>query len=360
MIDEKDRLLLSYLQKGLPIQSRPFIPFGAKIGLDTADVLLRIERLRQGDFLSGIRAVWEPKAFCYQGAWAAMSFPEGELGLKAEIIGKHPGVIYSAERDHDLNFWFFITVPASHDLEAHVRVLEKQTAPEKSVLFPLRRSIKGGSFLQALDGEIYEGAVELPLNPGEAGSLQGVARPGLSRVGGLSLDETRVARVMQEDLPITDEPFRRFAESLGMPEEQFLGVLDGLVRKGYLKRIGAHLIKKRPASRPKMIVAWQIPGEKLDKAAVEFLEFPEIIYADARECCPGFPYSVSTVVQFENEIELEALVRRIEDRIGKWPSRTVRTVREIKKTALKYFPKELDAWWVRNRALADEALQRSM
>jgi hypothetical protein len=53
--------------------------------------------------------------------------------------------------------------------------------------------------------------------------------------------------------------------------------------------------------------------------------------------------------------ELEVLVRRVQDRIGKWPYRILMTTHELKKNPMKYFPKELDRWWYENRHVAEAA-----
>ena len=44
-MDEKDRLLLTYLQNGLSLTLRPFDVLSAKIGADSAELLVRIQRL---------------------------------------------------------------------------------------------------------------------------------------------------------------------------------------------------------------------------------------------------------------------------------------------------------------------------
>lgn len=347
MIEEKDRLLLSHLQKGLPLSNRPFAALGTKIGTDAADVLLRIEKLRREGLLAGVKAVWNYRAFRYQGAWVAMRVKKEALEEGAKIIGEHPGVIYGAEREHNFNFWFFITVPVEHDLEAHVRILEKQITPEAALFLPSRKVLKGTHFLRALDERFYEPVCE------------GLLRKLSFKKSGLLLNEMRIVRVMQDDLPVTDEPFRRFSEKLGIPEEQFLELLNGLMRKGYLKHIGAHLTVKKASSESGTLVVWKIPEEKLDKVAEFFVECPAVVFADVRHGYPEFPYPVHTLVRAGDAMELEALTRRIEDGIGKWPHQAIRLAREIKKTPMRYFPKELDAWWVRNRHVVETAFQQS-
>jgi DNA-binding Lrp family transcriptional regulator len=47
-VDDVDRRLLAAIQDGLPLVSRPYAAVGARLGLDEAEVIGRIERMQQG------------------------------------------------------------------------------------------------------------------------------------------------------------------------------------------------------------------------------------------------------------------------------------------------------------------------
>ena len=116
-MDEKDRLLLTYLHSGLPLVERPFDALAEKTGVDGAEILVRIQRLMQEGLLTGVRAVFDFRMFHYQSSWVAMRFDPSDLDANTEIILQHPGVIYACERDHSFNFWFYLAVPAEHVLK---------------------------------------------------------------------------------------------------------------------------------------------------------------------------------------------------------------------------------------------------
>ena len=345
MIEEKDRLLLSHLQKGLPLVSQPFAALGTKISSDSADVLLRIEKLKKAGLLKGIQAFWDEKAFHYQSAWAAIRLDAKGFFAKAQRILDHPGVIYAAEMEGELNCWFFITVPAGHHLEAHVHILEKQTASEACAFLPLKKTLKGSSLLGSFEGIDCEVADEY------------VEKRKLAQSSALSLEKIRVIRTMQGGVPITDAPYQRMAEESRIPVDHFLSILNELLEEGYLKRIGACLEVKKSGKTAKTLVAWRIPEEKLKKTAESFLEIQEIVYAGTRPSYPAFAYSVYTLIEAKDPAELEVRVRRIEDKIGKWPHKTVPVLRRLKAEPMRYFPRELESWWAKHRSLADELLQ---
>jgi len=332
-MDEKDRLLLTYLQNGLPLTPRPFEGWSAKIGLDSAELLVRIQRLKKEGTFGGIRAILDPRAFHYQGAWVAARFePEG-LVSAAEVFSRHPGVIYICEREHEFNLWFFITVPEGQDLELHVRCLGKLSGARRTLLLPVRKVFKGSDLLNSLDGETFPAMGEHFEKRQTAGSLDWTAA------------EIEMIRKLQEPFPLTDEPYQKIAADFGITEAQVLETMKALVKKGCLKRIGSFSKHGAAPSSAKTWVVWQIPEEKLERIGLEIAEFTEVLYADWRPAFSELPYSLYGVVRAGAPEEIEGLARRMQERIGKWPYRVMVTVLELKKERIRYFPKEMDAWW---------------
>lgn len=366
-MDEKDRLLLICLQSGLPLIPRPFDVWATKIGTDNAELLVRIQRLKKEGSLSEIKAILDPRVLRYQSAWVAMRLgekhqvspedvPNGQHSVRIEsfeldsrtgVLWQHPGVIYGCEREHEFNIWFFITVPEDHDLELHVRCLEKRAVSQQTLLLPVRKVFKGTDLLSSLDAGIFPAMSE------HFEKRQAV------RSSDLKAEEIGMIRQLQEPFPATDEPYKKIAADLGITEAQALERIKALAGRGFLRRIGSY---PRPATAvpvSNMLVVWQIPEERLERIGPDLAEFHEVLYSDCRPSYPEFPYSFYTIIRAVNAAELEGVLRRIQDRIGKWPYRTLETVRELKKEKMKYFPKELDAWWRENRRAAETAFNRS-
>jgi len=338
-MDEKDRLLLTYLQNGFPLTPRPFEAWSVKIGTDIADLLVRIQRLKREGSVGGIKAILDPRAFCYQSAWVAMQAGEGF----GEVLGQHPGVIYGCEREHAFNVWFFISAPLGHDLESHVRCLEKLSGAQKTLFLPVRKVFKGSDYLNSLDADTFTAS-------GEHFEKQRVPKPSL-----LTAEEIRMLRRLQESFPVTDEPYKKIAVDLGITEAEALEQLRSLEKKGCLRRIGGFLKTAAAPSCAKALIVWKIPEEKLSSMGPDMAAFAEVFYADQRPAFTEFPYSFYTMVRAGTPEELDALARRIQKRIGPWPFQILRTVREFKKEGMKYFPGGLDAWWQEKRYLTEIA-----
>ncbi len=359
-MDEKDRLLLTYLQNGLPLTPRPFDVWSAKIGADTAEILVRMQRLKKEGTFEGIKAILEPRALHYQSAWVAVRLGEehqvspgdvpnerhsariGEdLESRTEVFWQHPGVIYGCEREHEFNVWFFIAAPADHDLELHVRCLEKLAGARRTLFLPVRKVFKGTDLLSSWDAETFPAMNERFEKRQTVGSSD------------LTIEEIGMIRQLQEPFPFTDEPYRKIAADLGITEVQALERIKSLAKKGCLKRIGSFFKSVVVLPSTRALVVWQIPEEKLERIGPEIAEFGEVLYADRRPAFTEFPYTLYTMIRAGTSAELEVLARRIQDRIGKWPYRVMVTTRELKKEQMKYFPKELDAWWRESRHVAE-------
>ncbi|MFH1208829.1 MAG: hypothetical protein V1673_04655 [Candidatus Omnitrophota bacterium] len=382
-MDEKDRLLLTYLHNGLSLTLRPFDVLSAKIDADSAELLVRIQRLKQEGIFAGIKAILNPRTFHYQSAWVAVKVgPErqalgeavprdgsstqlssGELESCAEVFGRHPGVVYGCEREHEFNLWFFIAAPAGHDLELHVKCLEKLAGIQKALFLPVRKVFKGSDLLSSLDAGTFPAMDEHFKRRRAAGFPHLTARTGqehqapagVARKDGPSAKEIEMIRQLQEPFPLTDAPYRKIAADLGISENQALEWVKALAKKGYLKRIGSFPRSEVFLSGAKTLVVWQIPEEKLERIGSEIAGFSEVLYADRRPVFTEFPYSLYTMVRVSTSTEVEVLARRMQDRIGKWPYRALMTTRELKKNPMKYFPKELGGWWHESRHVVETA-----
>jgi len=366
-MDEKDRLLLTYLQNGLPLTSRPFDVWSSKIGADNAELLVRIQRLKKEGTFGGIKAILDPRGLHYQSAWVAVRIGQerlapaeavlkdrplvridpGELGPRTEVFWDHPGVIYGCERDNEFNVWFFIAVPADHDLELHVRCLEKLAGASRGLFLPVEGVFKGTDLLNALDPETF---------PVMSERFEGNRAKDLPD---LTVEEIRMIRQLQEPFPLTDEPYRKIASDLGITEVQALERMKSLVKKGCLKKIGSFLKPAGALLSAKALVVWQIPEEKLERIGPAIAEFGDVLYADRRPAFAEFPYSLYSMIRAGTPAELEVSIRRMQDRIGKWPCRTLATIREFKKKRMQYFPKDLDVWWRMSRHVVETAFNGS-
>jgi len=251
-MDDLDRQLLTYLQKEIPLQSRPFEVVGAKFGVDPGEVILRIHRLKEQKVIRQISAIFDTKSLGYKSTLVAMKFAEDKIDQGAEIINQHPGVSHNYKRNHDFNLWFTVAVPPKDSLEEHIQRLHDLSGAEKTLILPTLKLFKIGVKLdltgkesrQEKSGEIYDDSRRRKTAPD------------------LTPTEINVIRILQEDFPLTDEPYLKMAGELGITEEALFATVNSFIERGYLRRFAAILHHRRAGFAANSMVVWQIPEEK--------------------------------------------------------------------------------------------------
>lgn len=320
-MDDKDRELLGWLRKGVPLIPRPFEALAAKTGLDAAEVLLRVLRLNEEGAVSPLRAVLDARQFAYQNVWAAAELEEDDLLFEAAAarINAHPGVARSHRRFHRFNFWFTLMLPPSENAEEHIALLLENSGARSMVLMPAQKSFCAGVETEAPKRNLTD----------------------------FEADELKVLRVLQDDLPMADAPFLRLASSIGMKESLFLEAAQDLLKRGVLKRIAAQFPAELMPQPPQSMAVWQVPEEKQASVAREMSLVSGVTRTAVRRAHPAFPYSLYMFFASAPEDE-ERIISETESRVGKWPRLNVPVVREYKTDRPKYFP-NLETWTRQNQ-----------
>ncbi len=107
-LTESEYRLLNEVQRGFPLEPRPFARLGPRYGLDEAGVLGSIGRMRAGGAISRLGAVVAPNTLG-ASTLAAMTVPAARLKKIAALVSARPEVNHNYEREHAFNLWFVVT-----------------------------------------------------------------------------------------------------------------------------------------------------------------------------------------------------------------------------------------------------------
>lgn len=306
-MDDIDRQLLIHLQKDIPLLPKPFEAVGRKVGIDSADVILRMNRLAEEKVIREIAAIFDLDKINYQSTLVGMKLAEDKVDAAAAVICRHPGVPQCCKRRGEWNLWFLLALPLQESLEAHVARLEQFTGAQKTFSF---------NTLQ-----VYK-----PFESGEDKKE-------------LTEREIQLVRLLQEEFPLTDEPFRKLARQAGVTEESLLREIQLFQKSGFLKRLTATTTFGEKSSE-NTLVMWQVPQEKIDAAGRGIAAFSEVQSCKAQMACEDLPYSLHAVIERVSQ----GLLDKIEQRIGLWPSQCFLKEKDYKKSRLKYFSEEVQEW----------------
>ncbi|NMG76754.1 Lrp/AsnC family transcriptional regulator [Aromatoleum diolicum] len=138
VIDDTDRALINALQGDFPLTRQPFFDVAARLGLDEAQVIARLQRLLNERVLTRFGPMFQIEriggAFCL----AAMRVPEGEFGRVSAQVNDFPEVAHNYRREHALNMWFVLATERPDGIADCARRIEVATGLPV-FLFPKER-----------------------------------------------------------------------------------------------------------------------------------------------------------------------------------------------------------------------------
>lgn len=126
-MDELDRMLVNRLQKGLPVTRNPFERIAGDTGIPVAEVLSRIERLKNANVLSRFGPMFNAEKMGGALTLCAMQVAEDDFDRVAEQVNGFPEVAHNYARDHALNMWFVIATESQEELQDVIDRIERTT-----------------------------------------------------------------------------------------------------------------------------------------------------------------------------------------------------------------------------------------
>ncbi|MCS7280876.1 MAG: AsnC family transcriptional regulator [Desulfobacterota bacterium] len=147
-LDQIDKDLLNLIQEEFPLEERPFLEIGKRLGLTEDEAYLRVKNLKEKGFIRRIGPVLERKNLKLKSFLCGAYVEDSRLEEVANEINKHRGVTHNYERDGNPNLWFTISGESLEEIERFLEDIEKRfnikiyRFPEKRVfkiktVFPL-------------------------------------------------------------------------------------------------------------------------------------------------------------------------------------------------------------------------------
>jgi DNA-binding Lrp family transcriptional regulator len=324
-MDPKDKKLLTSIQVGLPLVPKPFQVLGAGLGFSESEVISRLTALKSEGILRQLSAIFDTKALGYISTLVAAKYPPERLVPSALFINQHPGVSHNYERDHAFNLWYTIAVPPDESLEDTVAGLAQRTQALSTRMLPTLRLFKIGVKLD-LTGEGTSG-----------GEFYDEAKQAGAKGYRLTPEDIALVRELQEDLDIIPEPFNGMAKRLSCSVESLLNQAQALKEAGVMRRFAGILRHERAGFKANAMGVWVVPEDKIEQAGKTMTSFSEVSHCYQRPTYPDWPYSLFTMIHARAREECQAIAGRISEVTGIREYALLRSLREFKKTRVKYF-----------------------
>ena len=153
----------------------------------------------------------------------------------------------------------------------------------------------------------------------------------------LTADDKKLIRQIQGDLPITLTPFKPLARQLGLEEEEFLGRVHNLLRRGMIRRFGAILRHQKAGYQGNAMVVWKVPEDQVPQVSRAMTSFPNVSHCYLRTPLPHWPYNLYTMVHGRGDADCRLAAKKIAEATGLKDYRLLFSRREHKKSSMRYF-----------------------
>ena len=149
--------------------------------------------------------------------------------------------------------------------------------------------------------------------------------------------DKRIVRALQGDFPLVAEPYKTLAEQVGVSEETFLERVQAMRDSRKIRKMGAVLRHREVGFTANLLVAWEVPADRLDTIAQQMAASPAVSHCYDRNTAPDWPYNLYTMVHGHSREECEHVVAELGKACQVSKHVMLYSRREWKKTAMKYF-----------------------
>ena len=336
-LNELDRELLNALQWDFPVEPRPFAALGERIGITEPEVRERVAKVKASGVLRQLSAIFDTRALGYGSALIAAKIDPDRVDEAAAVISEHPGVSHNYKRNHDYNLWYTIAVPPGDVLQEHVDVLHKNSGALVTRLLPTLK--------------LYKIGVKLDMTGATAADARTAVLPHESpertpemEIPTLSDLDIAVIRTAQEDLPLTEFPFAAYGEIIGCSEDEVLSTLASLKERKLMRRFAAVMNHRTAGYKANAMGVWVVPEDRLEELGPRMAGFARVSHCYRRPTYDDWPYSLFTMVHGMNAQECEETIDAIRAESGIDEYTLLWSIKEYKKTRVRYFNSDWDAW----------------
>jgi len=326
-LDPVNRILLDRIQRAFPLTGKPYLALGEGLGIGERETRRRIGTLKEEGLVRQIGAIFNTGAVGYQSSLVAMSVPDEEVERAAEAINRYPGVSHNYLRPGRFNLWYTVAIPPGRSVEALVEKLSRSSGGWPTLVLPALRKFKLAVVLDVLE----EGGGPSP--------AESPAPPPVQSSAPFELTESniRVVRCIQEDLPLQERPFLKWARDLDMGEEQLLDLTARWVDRGIVRRFAAVLNHRQAGFNANGMIVWRCPESSMEESGRALAAYPEVSHCYERKSHPRWPYNLYAMVHGRTEEECRRIAEKLASTIGIMDYRILFSRREFKKIRLKLF-----------------------
>lgn len=329
-LTDLDRRVLDRIQASFPVSSRPFATLAKDLGVTEADVLASVRSMKASGVIRRIGAIFDSHRLGYRSTLCAIAVPEDRVEEVAALISEYPNVTHNYEREDRYNVWFTLIAHNAARIQAILDEIAETTGIDDMLDLPATRLFKIKVDFD-FTGE-RDARSEAPR----------VTKPAETEAVVLSREEKALARLLQGDLHITERPFLDLAKTLcecgyDVDEDWVLERTCEWADTRVIRRFGAAIRHHHTGFSANAMGVWHAPEERVEEVGAIMASFKEVSHCYQRPSAPTWPANLYTMIHGRTREECVEVADRIREATGLDEPRLLYSVREFKKTSMKYF-----------------------
>ncbi|MCP4135280.1 MAG: Lrp/AsnC family transcriptional regulator [bacterium] len=333
--NKNEAAVLNAIQQTISFVERPFEQIGSEAGIAESEVVETIRGLKEKGVIRNIAGIFNGTSLGYYLSLVALEVPEDAMEMAAAVINSHPGVSHNYQRGDRYNTWFTLAEENEETFNKSVEVIAQKTGAKDCLVLQNEKLLKIGVMLPVGSEKEKKGDSRTPKDYAQA------------KARTFTEEEKETIRLLQTDLPVCEEPFKKLLEESKsfLTQERFLELSESLRRERVMRRYAAVLRHREAGYTVNAMTVWKCSDEQTQP----FVDESSITHLYLRTIYPGrWEYPLFAMIHARSEEDLSGILTGLAQKTGIEDYRVLRTLREFKKERVTYFSKEFTEWRNKN------------
>ena len=152
----------------------------------------------------------------------------------------------------------------------------------------------------------------------------------------LTLNQSKIARLIQEDIKVVRSPFAEIGDACGLTAGEVLGTTKELLQKGFIRKFCAILRHQRAGYKNNALVVWSVPSDQAETTGKMLSAYGSVSHCYERNPAFQKKYNIFTMLHSQDE-NISSLANDIATAIGIHDYLILESIQEYKKKSPEYF-----------------------
>ncbi len=320
-LTDTERRLLNLIQADFPLVPEPYGEMGRRLGINQAEVIAAIARLKEARIIRQIGPVMEARRLGYKSTLVALKIADAAMSRARLVIDAHPGISHAYIREHDFNVWLTMAVPGTARMDEEVARVIQLAGAADGVSLPAIRMFKIGTYFDMAAGSAPSRKSRVPADGGPAA---------------LTERERKVINKLQQDLSLSPLPFAAMAASTGMGTENFLACCRSLIERRVIRRYSAAINHNLAGFSANAMSCWAIPASSVAMVGRRLAALKEVSHCYERQTVGEWRYNLFAMIHGHSRELCARLAAAVAAETCQADYIQLYSTAELKKTRVRY------------------------